>query len=179
MLKLPPIVGEEFDKTHAYFLKTFRDTHKNIEALTKEKQTIIEKSKGQVAFLEEGGEALNKYDLLLVVRHTDSKGEFEKSSQVSPEDVKNLNAITQKYLKWTLVPDRVSVRFARKLISKAMKELEERASDAKDPDVDNNPELEIVDKQLENAAKKTELVADFASRIGIDIKRELASEPAQ
>lgn len=177
--KIPPIVGDEFEKTHVYFLKTFRENKQNIEDLKKEKQAVIDRYKTDALFYEEGAEALNKYDLLLVVRNTDDKGEYEKANEVAGEDVRNLNAMFQKYLKATLLPDRVSARYARKVIAEAINELEAKADDCKDPNDGNNPELEILSKRITDATRKTELVTEFAGRIGIDIKRELASEPAK
>lgn len=173
---VPAVVQDEFSKTHQSFLKTFQDSEKAIADLKKERQELIEKYKSQAGYFEEGAEALNKYDLLLVIRNTDGKGDLDERAEVAGEDVTNLNSLFNKYLQSTLLPKRVSVRYARKILNRAKRDLERIANDYRDPDDSNNPELEILSKRIEDSTTKSALVTDFAHRIGIDIKRELATE---
>lgn len=173
------IVNEEYEKTQAQYQKTYQENEKLVATLEQAKADLIKQSKEEAAFYKDGAEAFAKYDMLLLVRGTDERAEYHPGAEVSSHDIGNLNTLSQKYLKSTLLSEKASSRLARKAIAKAINQLREKAADLEDPSESNNAQLEIIAKKIEDAKRKNEMVAAFAKTLGIELKRELASPSAK
>lgn len=115
---------------------------------------------------------LKRYQKLVTVRYSDEDGNFNAAAEVSGDDVTNLNQLFDHYLhqmpfaaQW----GRISAGFARDSLKRGIDQLEEVVSAHRDPDPDNNPELEMLAYQMQNEKDAVDHIMDVADSRGIKL----------
>lgn len=175
--EVTPLVMGEYAKIQNEFQSGLATSRRNIANLQADKKRVVSQYQLQAKAEQAGIEALKKYDLLLGSRYSNERGEYQAGLELGQKDVENLNRIFENLMRTTPFVGKTSAGFARRTIEWGMKRLEELAKTHQDPSEQNNPELEIIAKQLFDAETKIKTVTELASRLGVKLNENIAFEP--
>jgi len=176
--EVTPLVMGEYAKIQNEFQAGLATSRRSIASLQGEKKRVTAQYQLQAKAEQAGIDALKKYDLLLGSRYSNERGEYQAGLELGAKDVENLNRIFENLMRTTPFVGKTSAGYARRQIEWGMKRLEELSKLHSDPTEQNNPELEIIAKQLRDAETKIKTVTDLAGRLGVKLNENIAFEPA-
>jgi hypothetical protein len=147
------------------------NSNAHIQELEKEKEQAIQAAKVRIPAAQEGITLLKKYDTLLRARYVDEEGSFEPATELGADDRDKINQLLKVYLHWTplKLKSRISAGKARKTIADGIDTLKEWVSNYDSPDEDNNSDVEIISKQIQDEKQNVALLCETANNLGYKI----------
>jgi hypothetical protein len=145
------------------------ETRMRLADLEARRKETIQAARSQVRALKEGVELLKQYEKLLVVRYVDDEGAFAPASEVSGDDLTNLNQMFEKYLRTLPFQGRVSARFARETVHKGISRLEDVVSEHDSPSPSSHAELDVITHQVDEEKSNIERILETADAQGIKL----------
>ena len=177
------IVKNEVQKTHVDLSRDIAEAKARIQAWEGQRNDAVARAKAAHQQDATGLKLIAEYDRLLATRYVNKKGEFEPGMELSTADVDNLNDLAKTHLSALLFTGRTSAGFARKAIKVSLKRLEDQSDAHAKPSESNNPELEVIEKQVRDEHTRVKrnlaLLDDLGLKPDLSVSAGMAADATQ
>ena len=143
-----------------------------LQVLEEGREEVIKKSKNKVGFYEQGIQLLKKYTALIKAKYLDEEGVFQEATEISIHDRENINQLTFGFLKINGLKGRVSAKKTIQFIEDHISELYQRIKLSENPDENNNSELQILVKKIQDEREKMEYIFETAKNSGVMVNKD-------
>lgn len=168
--EMSPILREEFRITREELRSGLSTNKKKLAELDQMRARAVAASQKQAAAEKNWVDHLHKYDVLIMARYSDEKGEFAPAMELSQRDVDNLNKLFEDYLRERPFSGRVTASHARKVLETGQEKLKDWVKLHDDPNEGNNSDLEYIAKQRADADRAVNKIMFVAEQLGLDMR---------
>ncbi|MFZ9596385.1 MAG: hypothetical protein ACO3A2_09940 [Bdellovibrionia bacterium] len=166
---MEPLLTSEFSKIHAEMRGSVEKFQQRLAELKSQKDRALAQSKKLFDSETASLEILKKFEMLINIRYIDDKGVFQPGAEVSPSDVENLNKVIENCLHWRPFQGRTSAGHVLRTLQKAKDRLQEEIKDHGDPNMNNNSDLEIVEKMEQQILAQVKTINETASKLNLNL----------
>jgi hypothetical protein len=114
-------------------------------------------------------EILKKFEMLMTIRYIDDKGVFQPGLEISVNDTENLNKLLENSLHWKPLQGRTSAGHAVRILQKAKERLQDEIKEHGDPTVNNNSDLEIIEKTEQQILTQMKTIQETAAKLNLNL----------